>query len=81
MSLAQGPHRSDAGEARTRGFSVSSQALYHWATARSLLWFKERRISACELAQSSLLLGAFYKNSAAAEVTKSDMYPYQKGNK
>ena len=25
--------RSDAGESRTRGPSVSSQALYHWATA------------------------------------------------
>ena len=25
--------RSDAGEARTRGPSASSQALYHWATA------------------------------------------------
>ena len=33
MSLAQGPQRSDAGEAWTRGPSVSSQALYHWATA------------------------------------------------
>ena len=33
MRLAQGPQRSDAGEARTRGLSVSSQALYHWATA------------------------------------------------
>ena len=33
MRLAQGPQRSDAGEARTRGPSVSSQALYHWATA------------------------------------------------
>ena len=33
MCLAQGPQRSDAGEARTRGRSVSSQALYHWATA------------------------------------------------
>ena len=33
MCLAQGPRRSDAGEARTRGPSVSSQALYHWATA------------------------------------------------
>ena len=28
MCLAQGPQRSDTGEARTRG----SQALYHWAT-------------------------------------------------
>ena len=34
MCLAQGPQRSDAGEARTRGPSVSSQALYHWAPAR-----------------------------------------------
>ena len=33
MCLAQGPQRSDAGEARTRGPSVWSQALYHWATA------------------------------------------------
>ena len=33
MCLAQGPQRSDAGEARTRGPSVSSQTLYHWATA------------------------------------------------
>ena len=33
MCLAQGPQRSDAGEARTRGPSVPSQALYHWATA------------------------------------------------
>ena len=30
---AQGPQRSDAGEAQTQGPSVSSQALYHWATA------------------------------------------------
>ena len=33
MCLAQGPQYSDAGEARTRGLSVSSQALFHWATA------------------------------------------------
>ena len=33
MCLAQGPQRSEAAEARTRGPSVSSQALYHWATA------------------------------------------------
>ena len=33
MCLAQGPQRSDAGEAQTRNPSVSSQALYHWATA------------------------------------------------
>ena len=33
MCLAQVPQRSDAGEAQTRSPSVSSQALYHWATA------------------------------------------------
>ena len=33
MCLAKGPQRSDAGEAQTSGLSVSSQALYHWATA------------------------------------------------
>ena len=33
MCLAQGPQGSDTGEAITRGPSVSSQALYHWATA------------------------------------------------
>ena len=37
MCLAQGPQRSDAGEARTRYPSVSSQALYHWATALPIL--------------------------------------------
>ena len=38
MCLTQGPQRSDAGEARTRGPSVSSQALYHWATALPFYW-------------------------------------------
>ena len=32
MCLPQGPQCSDAGEARTRGPSVSSQVLYHWST-------------------------------------------------
>ena len=32
MCFAQGPQRSDAGEARTRGSSVSSQALNQRAT-------------------------------------------------
>ena len=36
MCLARGPQRSDAGEARTRGPSFSSQALYHWATVLPL---------------------------------------------
>ena len=35
MSLAQGPQHSDACEAQTQGPSVSSQALYHWATVLS----------------------------------------------
>ena len=33
MCLAQGPQRNDAGEAGTCGLSVSSEAIYHWATA------------------------------------------------
>ena len=37
MCLAQGPQRSDTGEAQTRGPSVSSRALYHWATALPVL--------------------------------------------
>ena len=36
MCLAQGPQRTDAGEAQTSNPSVSSQALYHWATALTL---------------------------------------------
>ena len=32
MCRAQGPQRSDTGEARTHGPSVSIQALYQWAT-------------------------------------------------
>ena len=43
MCNAQGPQRSDASEARTSGPSVSSQALYHWATAlpfKSYIVFK-----------------------------------------
>ena len=36
MCLAQGPQHSDAGEALTRCPLVSSQALYHWATALPL---------------------------------------------
>ena len=31
MCVAQGPQRSDASEAQTRGPSVLSQTLYHWA--------------------------------------------------
>ena len=33
MCLAQGPQRSDAGEAQTRNPSVLGQALYHRTTA------------------------------------------------
>ena len=33
MCPAQGPQRSEAHEAQTLGLLVSSQALYHWATA------------------------------------------------
>ena len=36
MCLAQGPQRSDFGEAQTRGPSVSGQVLYHRARATAL---------------------------------------------
>ena len=44
MCLDQGPQRSDAGEARTRGPSVSSQAFYHWATALPYTLFSKEGI-------------------------------------
>ena len=40
MCLAQGPQRSDSGEAGPRGPSVWSLALYHWATALPLSIFE-----------------------------------------
>ena len=40
MCLAQGPQGSDADKARTRGPSVSSQALYHRGTALPALFFE-----------------------------------------
>ena len=45
MCLAQEPQRSDAGEARTRGPSVSSQALYRWATALTEVYMKNPKTS------------------------------------
>ena len=42
MCLAQGPQRSDAGEAGTSGPSVLSQALYHWATVLPKQWDKNQ---------------------------------------
>ena len=40
MCLAQGPQCSDAGEAQTRGSSVSSQALYHWFTKNGAIRYE-----------------------------------------
>ena len=59
MRLAQGPQRSDAGEARTRGPSVSSQALYmyHWATAPCSL-----KLSDTELQSPSVVYACWYNN-------------------
>ena len=63
MCLAQGPQRSDAGEARTRNPSVSSQALYHWATALPNLicyYQKSGKIWNCRLLQ--IIGGASWVN-------------------
>ena len=53
MCLAQGPQRSDAGEARTRGPLVSSQALYHWATVLPNLQEMYKIWNLCKFAQVS----------------------------
>ena len=45
MCLAQGPQRNDAGEAQARGLSVSSQALYDWATALTIWFFTSHQQS------------------------------------
>ena len=44
MCLAQGPQRSDAGEARTCDPSFTSQALYHWATSLPLFLFSSEML-------------------------------------
>ena len=38
MCLAQGPQRSDAGEAQTHGPSVLSQALYHSTQCQAIIF-------------------------------------------
>ena len=71
MCLAQGSQRSDAGEARTRGPSVSSQALYHWATALPHISLEKFRTldkisceehSSLEIWDSPLFLSAIYQS-------------------
>ena len=66
MCLAQGPQRSDAGEARTRGLLVLSQALYHCGTAfprRVVLSYKRKYVHKVlvnclfRLAQESVVRG------------------------
>ena len=54
MCHALGPQRSDAGEAPTRGPSVSSQALYHWATALPFLYLYISCDSENKLEQNNL---------------------------
>ena len=44
MCLAQGPQRSDPGEAQTHGPSVSSQALYHWANVLPWIYWKLKQL-------------------------------------
>ena len=47
MCLAQGPQRSDPGEAQTRRLSISSQALYHWATALQITYCNITSLKVC----------------------------------
>ena len=57
MRLAQGPQSSDAGDARARGPSVSSQTLYLWATALCSLKFLDT-----ELQSPSVVYACWYNN-------------------
>ena len=58
ICLAQGPQRSDASEARIREPSVSSQALYHRATAllSSLVTNKTVVVHLCGINQGNILI-------------------------
>ena len=83
MCLAQGPQRSDAGEARTRGPLVSSQALYHWATAlptTSRDWrLRVNGISLIQWTTLSLFVpfqNCYYKK---AELLPSQLFVYING--
>ena len=62
MCLAQWPQCSDTGEARTRGPSVSSQALYHWATTLPRRYFDTNALASLFICtgspEPSLLVGA-----------------------
>ena len=55
MCLAQEPQRSDAVEARTRGLSVSSQALYHWAKVNLWASFEQIYLVLCTKVQGHFL--------------------------
>ena len=71
MCLAQWPQRSDAGEAQTRGPSVSSQALYHWATALPVVWVEQ--ILKAKTLWSSLLSYSFrYRIMSKCDGCKCD---------
>ena len=65
MCLAQEPQRSEACDARTRGLSVSSQALFHWATAHPAL--KSISISS-EIHAVLLIYKCVYYNSSSLYV-------------
>ena len=73
MCLAQGPQRSDAGEARTRGPSVSSQALYHHAPSNQYLFDLKPIILSLRNARASVrrTYAVYYvqKSDAYAEIT------------
>ena len=61
MGLAQGPQRSNAGEARTRSLSVSSQALYHWATALPYLIVNKGLKKLLSVLQLQILFLVFFR--------------------
>ena len=64
MCLAEGPLRSDTGEAQTRGPSVSSQALYHWPTAPLRVNSEITSLDGVDLEFSNIVINLWSTQSA-----------------
>ena len=79
MCIAQGPQHSDAGEARTRGPSVSSQALYHWATALPICLYEHTLLHVnCNVYRTCLIEIIPLRSCIDSVVERPRIVPYGK---
>ena len=76
MCFAKGPQRSDAGEVRTRDLSVSSQALYHWATALPRITKAQTSLS-IRAVWSAPLLFAYWPESIISRLATREISIFQ----